>query len=82
MLLSVVQELKLTINKIYEENNETDQCCGAGAWVEEPKLNCLPVPEPELRIAAPDPANFFLPQRRKEILYKKIKVAEKVFANS
>jgi hypothetical protein len=37
------------------------QCCGAGA--EEPKLNCLLVPEPKLRIAAPAlaPAPFYNP---------------------
>jgi hypothetical protein len=31
-------------------------CCEAGA--EEPKLNCLPEPEPKLGIAVPAPASF------------------------
>jgi hypothetical protein len=39
-----------------------NQYCGSGA--EELKLNCLPKPEPKLRIAAPAPAlvPFYLPQ--------------------
>ncbi len=43
---------------------------------EEPKLNCLPEPEPKLRIEAPAP---FLYHRPEEIVQKKIMVAEEVF---
>jgi hypothetical protein len=42
------------------------QCCGARA--EEPKLNCLPEPEPKLRITAPDPDPYHFNQRLQEIV--------------
>jgi hypothetical protein len=39
-------------------NTAANQCCEAGA--EEPKLNCLPEPDPKLQIAAPALAPFIL----------------------
>ncbi len=47
---------------------------------EEPKLNSLLEPEPELRIAAPAPSPFYLPGLNK-CCRRKIMVAEKVIVN-
>jgi hypothetical protein len=41
----------------------------------EPKLYCLPEPEPKLLIAAPAPAPFYLPQTLRNFIDKKIMVA-------
>jgi hypothetical protein len=46
----------------------------------EPKLNSLPEPELKLRIAAPDPAPFYLPQTERYFIEKSM-VAEEVFVN-
>ncbi len=42
------------------------QCCRAGAKSRGAKLNCLPEPEPKLRIAAQAPVSFYLAKTFRE----------------
>ena len=54
------------------EEKETFFCifCKPESRAEEQKWNCLPDPEPKLRIAAPTSASFYLPQTWRNLIEK------------